>query len=182
MSQKNIIPSPSFYSKKKPSEPDTHDLIVRLCANGSNQIKEIKKSQSLAYLAESLCITMHLAADFHLFLSLMDAVDSCENDILREDQITYTYPPFCIEWTRSRNPIMSAPNQSTTKLVVQDMSLFKGEKPIEKLWNDRLHGVLKALGIKRFASDHEVFIWYFYNEIVVLNLSTDYISLATNNE
>ena len=63
----------------------------------------------------------------------MGAVNACQNAILNKDKIAYTHPlAFCIEWFRSRRHIINVPNQSTTKLVAQEMSKLQGTTPVEK--------------------------------------------------
>ena len=63
---------------------------------------------------------------------------------------------FCVEWFRSRHPIISVPNQRTTMLVVQVMSVLQGTTLAEKLWNDRIHSALDTLGTKRCATGYRV--------------------------
>ena len=49
-------------------------------------------------LANSLRITIYLAAVFGLFLSLIDAVNAYQKTMLNEEQMHYIYPPpFYVE-------------------------------------------------------------------------------------
>ena len=79
----------------------------------------------------------------------MDASNTCQNNILKEEQINYMHPlPFCINWFRFIHPIISTHNKNANKLAVQAMNALQGKRPIGKLWNDRLHRVLETLDIK----------------------------------
>ena len=62
------------------------------------------------------------------------------------------------------------------------MNTIQGTKMAGKLWNDRLNAVLDTLEIKRCASDYGVYVWFYEGDLVLLNLSTDDILVATNNE
>ena len=147
--------------KTSPSAPDICDLRIRLCANGADQTADLEESYSPVCLADSLRITIALAAAFGLSLSLIDVVNAYQNTMLNEEQMCYIYPPpFYVEWFRSRHPTIILPDTTKVRLVVQAMNALQGTKPAGKQWNDRLTCVLNALGIKQCASYYGVYTWY----------------------
>ena len=79
--------------KKNPSDPDVYDLRIRLCDNGSTQSADLKYSCSAVCLADSLRISVSLAASFYLFLSFLDAINYYQNIMLTKEKITYIHPP-----------------------------------------------------------------------------------------
>ena len=61
------------------------------------------------------------------------------------------------------------------------MNALQGTKPAEKQRNDHLTCVLETLGTKQCASDYVVCMWYYDGYIIILNLSTDDVLVATSN-
>ena len=49
-----------------------------------------------------------------------------------------------------------------------------------KLWNDCLNMVLEELNIKYYTSDYGVYIWEYKGDILILNLSTNNILVASH--
>ena len=156
----------------KSSESDIYDLCVRLCANGDDQIDDLEDSHSPVCLADSLRITVVLVAAFWSSLSSLDVVNSHQNTILTEEQISHIYPPpFYVEWFRSRHPAIKLPGSWLVKLVVQAMSALQGAKSAVKLWNERLNYNIDTFDIKLRASDYGSYIWYCDSDIIILDLS-----------
>ena len=132
--------------KTTPSEPDIYDLRVQLCTNGSNQIVELEESCSPVCLADSLRITISLAAAFGLCLLLMHIVNACQKTTLSENQMSYIYPPpFYVELFRRRHPTIMLPDTTKVMLVVQAMIVLHGTKTAGKQLNDYFTCLLKLL-------------------------------------
>ena len=72
----------SVYRETSPSKPEIYNLRIRLCANGADQTVDLEESCSPACLADSLRITIALAAAFGLCLSLTDVVNAYQNTML----------------------------------------------------------------------------------------------------
>ena len=72
-------------------EPDIYDLRVRLCAIIAYQATDLEQSHSPVCLCGSLRITIALVAAFRLFLSLVDAVNSYQSNVLNEEQMSYIF-------------------------------------------------------------------------------------------
>ena len=96
--------------KIDPNKPNIYDLRVRLCANGALQELSLETLYSPVYLANSLHITIVLAAAFNLSLLLIDVVNTYQNTILMLEQMSYIYSlPFYIEWFHRRFPKVLLP-------------------------------------------------------------------------
>ena len=102
--------------------------------------------------------------------------------MLTEEQISYVCPPtFHVEWFRHRHPVIKISDPSSVEFISQAMNDLQGTKHAGKVWIDRLNCALDSLRIKRCASDYGVCICYYDGNIIILNLSTDDILVATSN-
>ena len=165
--------------KKKGS--NLYEFTLRMCANGSRQVKgvDFDFSWSPTVSASGLRLTLMAASVFDLTIGTLDAVN-CFQSTNREPskRLTIHTPPFYMSWFKKEFPHIQVDHFPSGHYVLQLLKGLQGDKSIGRDWYLLLVRLLGELEYVPCPAEPAVFIYKNQDQLMLACTSTDDILCA----